>query len=290
MCQGIADYVLTVDADEVVQFEDGFALDELNADYGMVVKRRGNREYRVPSLLKTSCNWRWEGVLHEQPCCDVVIEGETVEGLTIVSPPEGARSLDPHTYRRDALMLEAALIEDPDNSRTVFYLAQSYRDADDYDNALRYYERRLSMDGWHDEEFIALYQIGIVKTRRDDPWPECLDAFLTAQAHTPERIEPLYRIGMHYARRKEWELAWLFLEKAAKADRIDPDKLFVEADIYDWRAKLEASVAAYWTDRHAESIALSETLLASDHLPKRLRARVEENIEHSKDALETEPA
>jgi len=290
LCEGIADYVLTIDADEILQFEEGFVIDGINADYCTVIKRRGVHEYRVPSLLKTSCEWRWEGVLHEQPYSDIAKTGEMLDGVVIVSPAEGARALDPHTYRKDALMLEAALIEDPDNPRTVFYLAQSYRDAEDYDNAIRYYTQRLSMKGWRDERYMSLLQIGVVKTMRGDPWPECMEALLKAQAHTPERIEPIYKIGMYYALQKEWELAWLFLEKAAKANRADPDHLFVESDIYDWRAKLEAALAAYWTGRHTDSIALNENLLASDHLPEKMRARVEANLKLSQNALETEPA
>jgi hypothetical protein len=41
---------------------------------------------------------------------------------------DGARSSDPHKFRRDALVLEQALLG-AENSRYVFYLAQSYRDA-----------------------------------------------------------------------------------------------------------------------------------------------------------------
>jgi len=290
LCDGIADYVLTVDADEILEYDEGFSFDGITSDFCRLIKQRGVREYRVPSLLKTSCEWRWEGVIHEQPYSDIAITGEIVEGLKIISPREGARALDPNTYRRDALILEAALIEDPDNPRTVFYLAQSYRDADDYDNALRYYKRRLTMKGWRDERYMSLLQIGVTKALRGDPWSECLEVLLKAQSHTPERIEPLYKIGMYYARKKEWELAWLFLEKAAQSDRIEPDHLFVESDIYDWRAKLEAAVAAYWTGRHRESIRLNEMLLASNHLSEAMRKRVEANLKLSQKELESEPA
>jgi len=290
LCQGISDYIFTIDADEIVEAEEGFTLDGIHGDSCTVIKRRGNREYRIPSLLKTSCNWRWEGVLHEQPHSDTAKTQHRIDGLLLLSPREGARSSDPHQYRRDALMLEAALLDEPDNPRTVFYLAQSYRDADDIDNALRYYRQRLEMGGWRDEKYVALHQIGRLKLERGDPWPECLDALLKAQGHTPERIEPLYEIGMYYQRQKEWRLAWLFLERAASAERVDPSHLFVEADIYDWRAKLEAAVAAYWTDHHKEAIALNETLLASDTLPASMRARVKENLTFSQEALQTEPA
>lgn len=289
LCEGIADYVFTIDADEILEIDDGGSFDGISSDYCTLIKKRGAREYRVPSLLKTACNWRWEGVIHEQPYSDIAETGETVDGVRIISPPDGARSLDPHKYRRDALTLEAALIEDPDNPRTVFYLAQSYKDADDYDNALRYYERRLSMGGWRDEEYYSLFQIGVVKVVRGDPWHECLEALLRAQSHTSHRIEPLFEIGMYYARQQDWELSWLFLEKAAHAERVDPDHLFVASDVYDWRAKLEAAVAAYWTNRHSEAIALNRELLDSNLLPEGIKLRVEDNLRLSLERLEVEP-
>lgn len=192
-------------------------------------------------------------------------------------------------YRRDALMLEEALLDKPDDTRTVFYLAQSYRDAEDYDLAIRYYEKRAEMGGWREEVFVSLYQLALVKLWRGDPWQDCLDAFLAAQAHTPSRIEPLFEIGQHNALDKNWPLAWLFLENAAKDVSVDPSSLFLEMDIYLWRAKMEAAVAAYWTNRHEEAVALNDALLESDALPQEWRGRVGENRALSLQCLQSEP-
>lgn len=277
LCEGKADYILTVDADEILSRSPEFELGLLDADQYFVLKRRGNREYRIPSLLRTACNWRWEGVVHEQPYSDSAQTYGLLDGILIESPREGARSRDPDVYRRDALMLEEALLDNPDDTRTVFYLAQSYRDADDYDLAIRYYQKRVKMGGWREEIFISLYQLAMAKKRRGDPWQECLDAFLAAQAHTPSRIEPIYEIGVHYAREKNWPLAWLFLENAAKDVSVDPNSLFLEMDIYTWRAKMEAAVAAFWTERHEDAVRLNDALLASNDLPQEWRERVEEN-------------
>ena len=290
LCARKADYILTVDADEMLLREPDFSFGTLEADSYLVLKRRGFREYRIPSLLRTACEWRWEGVVHEQPYSDIAETVGLLDGIIVESPREGARAHDPNVFRRDALMLEAALLEDPDDTRNVFYLAQSYRDADDYDLAIRHYERRASMGGWQEEVFVSLYQLALAKMHRGDPWQECLDAFLRAQAHTPSRVEPVYRIGIHYAREKNWPLAWLFLENAARDVTVDPHSLFLETDIYSWRAKMEAAVAAFWLDHHSEAVALNEALLASDTLPERWRGQVEENRALSLERLGDDPA
>ena len=285
LCEGKADYILTIDADETLLRDPDFSFGSLDADSYLVLKRRGFREYRIPSLLRTACNWRWEGVVHEQPASDIAETTGLLDGIIVDSPREGARAHDPNIYRRDALMLEAALLDNPDDTRSVFYLAQSYRDAYDYDLAIRYYEQRASMGGWREEIFISLYQLALAKMNRGDPWQECLDAFLKAQAHTPSRVEPIYRIGLHYAQEKNWALAWLFLENAARDVDIDPHSLFLETEIYTWRAKMEAAVAAYWLGHHEEAIALNDALLSSDTLPKKWRSRVRENRDFSLENL-----
>lgn len=279
-----ADYILTIDADEILRWDDGFEFKTLTEDWYNIFKRSMGREYRVPNLVKAACDWRWEGVLHEQPESDTAKTFGNLDNILIDAPREGARARDPHTFKRDALMLEQDLLENPDNTRTVFYLAQSYRDANDRELAIRYYKQRATMGGWREEVFMSIYQIAIQMMRLGEPWSKCLEMYLRAHAHTPSRVEPLYKIGMEYARQKNWPLASLFLERAAEGKRYD-NALFIEADIYDWRAKMEAAVAAFWMARHKQAIALNDILLAEDHLPERHRKQVEKNRKLSIDAL-----
>ncbi len=280
-----AEYILTIDADEILEWDQEFKFGSLTHDAYNIFKRSMGREYRVPNLVRSACNWRWEGVLHEQPESETAKTFGNLDNILIHAPREGARARDPHTFKRDALMLEQELLEHPDNTRTIFYLAQSYRDAKDIELAIRYYKKRAMMGGWREEVFMSAYQIASLMMRKGDPWPDCLEMYLKAHAHTPRRVEPLYKIGMEYSRQKNWPLASLFLERAAEGRRYD-NALFIEADIYDWRAKMEAAVAAYWMARHKQAIALNDTLLSEGLLPEKYRQRVEQNRALSIDALE----
>ena len=284
LCAGKADYILTIDADETLERDPGFRWGALAADSYLLLKRRGARQYRAENVLRTDRNWRWEGVVHEYPVSDLAQYRSALDGLVIVSPREGARARDAQTYRRDALMLEQALLENPDDARSVFYLAQSYRDADDYDLALRHYHARVDMGGWREEVYVALYEIARCMQRRGDDWADCQQAYLRAYNHSPFRAEPLFRIGMAYAYKKEWSLAWLFLSRAAQMPEPHDDALFVERDAYGWSAKLEAAVAAYWIGTHEEAIALNEAVIAMADTPDHIRARSEHNLALSLDA------
>ncbi len=283
---GMADYILTIDADETLDRGADFDWSGLSGDALLIEKRRGTRRYRVMNLVRDGLDWEWVGAVHEVLDCPHPIRQRNFDGLAIVSPREGARARDPLTYRRDALMLEAALLEDPDNTRNVFYLAQSYRDAEEYELALKHYRRRAAMGGWSEEVFCALYQAARMMVMLDRPAPDCVEAFLTAHEHTPRRAEPLYEIGMHYSTHQQWARAWLFLEKAASLPLRDDLILFVEADVHTWRAAMEAAVAAYWVGEHGAAMALNRGLLEGDALPERYRETVARNLSLSEDFME----
>jgi glycosyltransferase involved in cell wall biosynthesis len=239
---GMADYILTIDADETLERGPGFDWTGMRGDALLIEKRRGARRYRVMNLVRDGLDWAWVGAVHEMLDSPHPYTVHPVDGIAIQSPREGARARDPLTFRRDAVMLEAALLEEPGNTRNVFYLAQSYRDAEEYDLALRYYRQRADMGGWEEEVFCALYQAARMMVMLGRPAPDCVEAFLTAHEHTPRRAEPLFEVGMHYAAHGQWARAWLFLEKAAALPPPDDLILFVEADIYGWRAAMEAAV------------------------------------------------
>ena len=287
LAAGMADYILTVDADETLERAADFAWEGLAGDALLIEKQRGARRYRVMNLVRDGLDWEWIGAVHEALSTPRGYEAQPLDGIAIVSPREGMRARDPLTFRRDALMLEEALLEDPDNRRNVFYLAQSYRDAEEYGLALKHYRRRAAMGGWSEEVFCALYQAARMMRFTGEPVGACIEAYLEAHDHTPSRAEPLYEIGMHYARAKQWGVAWLFLEQAAARGMPDDLILFVEADIHTWRAKMEAAVAAYWHGKQGEAMALNRELLAGDALPEQHRAQVMRNLSLSEEIMGT---
>ncbi len=282
---GMADYILTIDADETLDRADGFDWSGLTGDALLIEKRRGTRRYRVINLVRDGLDWAWVGAVHEVLDSPHHIAVQPINGIAIRSPREGARARDPLTFRRDAVMLEAALLEDPNNTRNVFYLAQSYRDAEEYDLALRYYRQRATMGVWAEEVFCSLYQAARMMVMLGQPAPECVEAFLMAHEHTPRRAEPLFEVGMYYARRRQWASAWLFLERAAALPLPDDLILFVEADIYAWRALMEAAVAAYWIGEHGAAMTLNQRLLDSGTLPEQYRETVVRNLSLSADFM-----
>lgn len=285
LAEGKADYVLIMDADEVLEVPPGFRLPELVADqYRLLHRHRSSPEtaWELGTLVKMSLPWRYEGVLHEGIVCDAPHRSESLRGPTVWGYFDSARNVDPIAkYANDARILEAALLEEPNNARYVFYLGQSYRDCGKLEQAIEAYERRVAMGGWGEEVYFAQCQVGTLGERSGWDWSRVLAAYLRAYELRRSRAESLCVCASHYRLTKEWALAELFARAAVAIPR-PADILFVDDTVYAWRALDELAIATYYVGKRDESRALNERLLAEGHLPASERARVEQNLSFSR--------
>ncbi len=285
-----ADYTLVIDADEELVVEAGFKLPQLEADEFMVPCRFDHSVniWFKPFLLKASCGWRYVGVVHEYPTFDAPHQRVNLPGATVVCHTDGARNASPEQkYRNDARLLEEALLEEPNDPRSVFYLAQSYRDAGELERAIGIYERRATLAGFFEEVWYSLYQIAVLKERLGHPWPEVLTAYLRAYQCDRTRAEPLCNLATRYRGTGEWPLAELFARAAADIPR--PDRiLHVDSSVYDWRATDELAVATYWVEKFEESATLNRGLLENPKLPSAEQPRIQKNLEFAHNQLKPE--
>lgn len=273
LARGRATYMLVIDADEVLEATEAFQKGRMTADAYLVEAHYGCMSYQRKQILRSSLPWRYVGVVHEYAFCEQSQVEEPATGLRTHVHHDGARALDPKTYRRDALLLESALLDEPDSPRNVFYLAQSYRDAADFESAARHYQRRIELGGWREEVWYSHYQIARLLERMARSWGDVLQAYLQAYQFEPQRAEPLYYIGMHYLRCGDFALARLFFDQALTIAFPSPDRLFVEKDIYHFATALELATACGALGAHQEAIAHCNSLLRGGLLPPEQRTR-----------------
>ncbi|MDP2292791.1 MAG: glycosyl transferase, partial [Actinomycetota bacterium] len=168
-----------------------------------------------------------------------------------------------------------ALRDEPENSRSVFYLANSHFDAGHTEAALRWYRRRADMGGYEDERFISMYRIGLCFERLKDEALLYHQMLLTFDRY-PTRAEPLHVIALRAQRssnhRLAYELARLGSDLAAPKDA-----LFVESAVYEWRLDDIMAVSLYWLGRYAEAAEINRELLET--APPAEHARISQNLE-----------
>jgi GR25 family glycosyltransferase involved in LPS biosynthesis/glycosyltransferase involved in cell wall biosynthesis len=274
LCRGKADYIWVIDADDVVVGD--LDLSGLDADSYLLRYGDGFRFWRR-QIFRDGLRWGYKGVVHEYPVCLDPATEERLDGEYHIEQRRlGARSRTRDTLERDASLLREALECDPDDARSVFYLAQSYYDAGDCAQALEWYSRRAEMGGWAEEVFYSLLRRAACLVRLGEP-TQARAAYLEAWHARPTRAEPLYEIALSYRLADKFELGYEFAKRAAKIPYPERDSLFIAADVYAWRNADELAICAYYTDRMEESFERSCELLEGGSLPTSERARVESN-------------
>ena len=230
---------------------DGFVM---QIHHGSIIHQRVH-------IFRLEADWIYEGVVHEYPRCrskELPTLGVLPSETFMETRCEGARSKDPTKYLKDAALLEMELLRNPANGRTLFYLAQSYRDAGRSTEARRYYKQHADMSGsataWAQETYMSLVNlIGL------DSDVETLMAYgWRALELCPDRLEASYflmnrlRLLGHKPTQQLFALGSVIKER--KASRAS---LFVNGAVYEWGFDDEFAVVAFATGHYTESYAAS---------------------------------
>jgi len=193
-----ADYILILDADHELVVSDSFNKDALSQDFYLIqLKGKGDAHYR-PMIINNDPGWKWEGVIHETLIHSRRQQGEVLRELWIkCDSMDGRRSQDPKKYYRDAEVLEQAVKDHPENSRYVFYLAESLEVVQEYERALQNYEKRARMTGERAETYLTLFKIGDMQEKLGKSPETVVASYCKAYEFDQTRAEPLHRIAVY---------------------------------------------------------------------------------------------
>jgi tetratricopeptide (TPR) repeat protein len=266
-----ADYLLLMDADWTLEAAEN-AFDGLTAD-SYLVTHAGATEYKNKLLVKGDLDWRYEGVVHEYITSDQERTCESLAGVRVHM--HGAGGERTGRWERDRELLTAQIKRNPQDARSVFYLAQTYRDLGQREQAAETYERRAEMGGWDEEVYCALMQAGVLYAELDQ-WPRGLELLIRAFEHRPARLEALYELTSRLRLRGHSESAYLFATRGLKRE-MPPDLLFVQPWIYRWGMLFEFSISAYWAGHSRQALDACDQLLAMPDLPESYRKQTTEN-------------
>jgi len=261
--RGRADYLLILDADHTLRIEG--RLPRLDAEaYALLVDE--SLAHWVPRLVRGDLEWRYVGAAHEYITCDQPHRTEVLPLLIVEHHADGGNQSDKLTRERDLLVSD--LEKDPENPRTVFYLAQTYRVLGETDRAIEFYQRRIGLGGWHEELFYSMFQHASLVAERD--WDAAVPLFLEAFEFEPGRAEPLHALAAGFRERHQYQVAAMFAVRGMHIAQ-PPRGLFVHRDVYEWGLEYEWSVCAFRLGEFAGALRASDHLLANHHLPEAFR-------------------
>lgn len=223
-------YSFFVDADEIMHFSPQFNSQTLKKNYYFLKTIAKGQEFYFPKLIRNDRFWRWEGVLHESVQHPGDVEGDTCLDIWTESIQDGARSRDSEKNERDIEILKQAIQDHPDNSRYVFYLAQSYFTDRRFEEAIKAYAKRCEMEGAHDEKFWSFFAIGQIEEHLGMPSEKFLKSYEKAYVFDSGRAEPLERMANYYLQSGSSLLAYSLARQA----RSLPVPFPMSSGFYGW--------------------------------------------------------
>jgi glycosyltransferase involved in cell wall biosynthesis len=284
------DYVITIDADEILKFDKNFDVVEfknnLTCDLYYITCKFGGIEYARTNLFKNALNPYYKGVVHEYLETEKpIMSRDTAKGIYNVPIQDSARNQNTQKYQHDAKVLENALKTETDPfliQRYTFYLAQSYKDCEQNGKAIYWYNKRAELGGWDQEIYWSLYQVARLKEIMGYPEDDIVQSYLRAYEKCTSRIEALHN-AIKFCRTHGRDHQAYMIGKHAKSLPIDKTGLFVETWMIDYALDDEFSIACYWSGHYAEGLKISEDLI--NKIPEDQKPRIQQNIDFFKQKL-----
>jgi hypothetical protein len=264
LCWGKSDYILFMDADDMIVGD--LPIDNLTENAYSLKVGENVVHYRTHIVKNRKIlGWKYVGGRHEYLIGTKYIHPVRLEGnYKYIARTMGDRSKDANRFLKDAEIFEQLIKEEPNNERHVFYCAQSYYDGRDYRNSMIMYEKRFNMKGFQEECFYSLYRIGLCKKLLNYSQKDIIDAFLRAYRYRPSRVEPYYEIISYLKNMQEFEKAYEYKNAALKIPYPENDVLFVYKDIYDFLLLNELGACAFYLNKFDEAYMLWNKIIVEN--------------------------
>ena len=258
-------YAIAIDADMNLIVPTSFNKDRLSLSGYQIMQINGSLEYVNMRIMRISDSWSCIGATHEYWNMP---EGEKIgtiakEFIYIDDKNDGGCKSDKFT--RDLQLLLDEVKEQPENVRTNFYLAQTYKCLDDYDNAIKAYKKRITLGGWFEEVWYSYYMISQLYISKDQP--EKAELWVQrGQKYNNYRAESLYNIAKYFRQQpaSQWK-AMHYLKEAMQISKPSVS-LFTEGDIYEYLLDYENTILQCWVNplRKEGNIASIKYMLKSN--------------------------
>lgn len=270
-----ADYTLIIDADDYLTTKGPDTFSNLKELAYNINFKHGTINYNRTQLIHNSLDCKYIGILHEYLQLPPNTIPAKLNNVIINYGGNGARSKDPNKFAKDAERFEKAILEEPNNSRYMFYCAQSYRDAGNLKKCMECYEKRSAMGGWNEEVFISLLESAKAKEKLNFNMFEIETAYLKAHYQNTNRVEPLYYLAKYFRLNNNLNKAYCYAKEGLKINK-PSDGLFVEYACYDWKLYDEIGISAYYLGHKEEGKYACEKILKLN-LPAQDRVRINKN-------------
>lgn len=212
-------------------------------------------DFYTPRLIRVGCGIHFVGEVHEvlNHCARVQVPGHVKFDL---SPSHYGADKSRKRWERDLKIFERKFVENPCDTRSLFYYGQTLWCLDRLHEAYAIYKMRAGLPGWDEEDFLSWYRLARIteqlsKIDSHFTWSEAMEYYLKAFTMRPRRAEPIIRIAHHYLNEDNHAVGYIFALRAAQVP-YPADILMVEKDLYEFLRWEILSRCAWYVDENEE--------------------------------------
>jgi len=250
------DYLLLLDADMILtgsylQPENIKAFKKsLTKDFYHMCQGSQTYFYKNVRMVKNYKDFSYWGVTHEYVKSPEGAQAGTFENDQLFINDIGDGGAKTDKFERDIRLLTKGLEENPDNDRYTFYLANSLKDAGQYEKSIEMYRNRIRIGGWVEEVWYSYYNIGRCHVILGE-MEKAICVWMEGYEYYPKRLEAIYEIVKYYREHGKNKLAYLYYTIADKSRAkwgASSEYLFLQKDIYDYKLDYEMTIIGYYAN------------------------------------------
>lgn len=194
----------------------------------------GTTLYTRTNILRVDKQFRWQGKVHEVLVCDEPFKQFRYDNIKthVLLKNESPESIK-QKYLLHAEILEREVSKN-NSERDVFYLAQSYRDAGEYEKSIFWYKKRVEMlNGFWEERYYSQFMVGSLLTyiNKDE---EAVTEYLKCSEIDSGRAEHLLNLIILFQKKGMWQTAKMIGDYAVEkySGKLPNRLLFIDEPTY----------------------------------------------------------
>lgn len=245
----MSDFALLLDADMKLVLT-GFNKNMLNNGNDAFHLFQGSKDfyYNNCRFIRNNGQAKYQGVTHEYLDLPSHFKAEIIDKKYIFIDDIGDGGSKSNKFERDVELLLQGIKDEPDNERYYFYLANTYHDHGNFEDAIKYYTKRIEMGGWKQEVWYSYYKMGSAY-KNLNKIGDAFNCWMEGYNFLPERLEGLYEMLHIYrneSKYKLFEMIYSSVDKVLKQKINRDGYLFLHNAVYTYKIQYEFSIVAFY--------------------------------------------
>ncbi len=241
-------------------------------------------KYKNYRCIRNNKKWKYTGVVHE------VIVLENASNITINNPEiyiyqnriEDNRKSNKR-YKRDAELLLKEYNKNPNDTRSLYYLANTFYFMEEHKIARKYYKLRAKFDTYDEEKYQSMIRYAKSTFFLKEDWSK-VEKWLWKAWNFYRDLEPVLIIARHYYDKQYFDTAY-YLTKMCCDLEFRESVLHIDETMYEFKRWYLASMVANYKQDYEFGYHSSLKALESKYCKGDERKQMESNLEYYKQAV-----